>query len=268
MPTNPKHRQLSRRPSTVGALSRATGLLMSVGLVAVMTIWATSSPFSPLSQQSDVETVSEPFSMLQKVKEAFAVSDSILPSPTVEPLEDQLQPQVPIDLAEETNDISDQTDAAELTRQERKHTLQEEDRTAWLSFPRQESLLLTKPVARAVKLPLKEDLVMEAAQLPEVHFASAEPQLVESQVEEVELEAITPSPPMLLSLSQDESSEQVEEPALVVDNEQPQRIAKLPELPQIVPVENKIPINGVPINGILQSTPVLPQKNSWEIGRY
>ena len=73
---------------------------------------------------------------------------------------------------------------------------------------------------------------------------------------------------MLLSLSQDESSEQVEEPAPVVDNEQPQRIAKLPELPQIVPVENRIPINGVPINGILQSTPVFPQKNSWEIGRY
>lgn len=270
------NRQFSRRPSVGKTISRAAGLLTSACLVAVMTVWATSSPFSPLSPQSDVETAressSEPFLMLQKVKNAFAVSDSVLPSPTIKPEVVQLQEQIPPALTETGIDVSEQIDSDELTQLEKAHALQQEDRTAWLSFRRQEPLSVTKPVARTFELPLKEDMAMEAADLPEVHFASGEPLPLPMQINQPDSEAV-PQLPTQLTLTSNKSSDMSKEeaqpikdevqPTSIATEQPPARVATLP-----VPYQYITPFGNTSTSGTPAISPTLPEKKSWETGLY
>lgn len=184
---------------------------MSACLVAVMTVWATSSPFSPLSQQSTVETDYKPVSMLEKVKDVFAMSDSVLPSPTKEPVAYQLQSESPPAFSATITGVYAEPDTNELTQLEKTHALQQQDRTAWLSFRRQGSMLVTKPIVAAVELPSRKDVAMETTDLPEVHFASADPRPMQLQIDQPELETI-PKLPTQLSAAVDKSSVKEKEP--------------------------------------------------------
>lgn len=314
------HRRSSRRPKT---LFGATGLFMSTCLVAVMTLWATSSPFSPLSQHSNVETAHEPVSMLQKVKDALALSDSVLPSPTIEPIEDQVQHQAPPALTATITGVYEETDADELSQMEESHALQQEDRSAWLSFRRQNSMLVAKPIVRAPELPLRNTVATEATNLPEVHFASADPHPMSLLIDRNEMETV-PRLPTQINLAVDSSSVgQVEQPqpivaeqprphiatrsigsysslgidnifnkrqptpfataqpsvrvaqkqptpiateqlpSVVVKEEPLERIANLPVHPHpyIAPVGNNAPT-------VIELSPTLPSKESWETGLY
>lgn len=231
-----------------------------------MTVWATSSPFSPLSQQSDVETAHEPFLMLQKVKEAFAVSDSVLPSPAIKPAVVQpLRLSLPAPTATITG-VSEQIDSDKLTQLEETHALQLEDRAAWLSFRRQEPLLVTKPVVRAFELPLKEDVATEATDLPEVHFASGNPRQLPMQIDDPELETL-PRLPTQLDLAIEDNSDmlkpQAVQPALIQTEQPPARLATLP-----VPYHYIDPFGNNNVSGAPVFSPSLPQKRSWETGRY
>jgi len=216
------NRRPSRRPKP---LFGAVGLFTSTCLVAVMTLWATSSPFSPLSQQSNVETTDKPVSMLQKVKDAFALSDSVLPSPTIEPIEDQVQHQAPPALTARITGVYAETNVDESSPMEESHALQQEDRSAWRSFRRQNSMLVTKPIARAPKLPMRNNVGTEAANLPEVHFASADPRQMSLLINSNEMGTV-PSLPNQIDLAIDKSSLKDEEQPKLTVKEQPQaRIA-------------------------------------------
>jgi len=216
------HRRSSRRPKP---LFGATGLLMSACLVAVMTLWVTSSPFSPLSQQSNVETTDKPVSMLQKVKDAFALSDSVLPSPTKEPIEDQVQHPSPPALTARITGVYAETNVDESSPLEESHALQQEDRSAWRSFRRQNSMLVTKPIARAPKTTLRNNEGTEAANLPEVHFASADPRPMSLLINRNEMGTV-PSLPNQFDLAIDKSSvSEEEQPKLIATEQPPARVA-------------------------------------------
>ena len=270
------NRKLSRHPSVGKPLSGFAGLLMSACLVAVMTLWATSSPFSPVSQNSYVEADHKPVPMLQKVKDAFALSESVLPSPTVGPVDAQVQQQSPPVLSATITGVYEEATADEVARMEHKHALQHEDRTAWRSFRRQESMLVNKPLVRAMELPLRENLALDASNLPEVHFASAGPQPLPLQIDNHESE-IVPRLPIQLSSSEEtvnEKEEQplpiaaVEPPARFADEQPPARVATLSDsLPYIAPFGNP-QFRNQSTTRVLPIVPVERSKESWETGLY
>ena len=296
---------------------------MSTCLVAVMTLWATSSPFSPLSQHSNVETAQEPVSMLQKVKDALALSDSVLPPPTIEPIEDQAQQQAPPILTATVTGVDAEPDVDKLSAMEASHALQQEDRSAWLSFRRQNPMLVTKPIARTPELPLGNNVASETTNLPEVHFASADPRLMSLLIDGNEMETV-PRLPNQLNLAINQNSVKEEEqpkpiakqqprariatpnigsysslgiekifdtqqptpfataqppvrvaqkqptpiatqqlPSVVVNEGPPERIATLPVQPHryIAPDGNNAPT-------VIEFSPTLPPKRSWETGLY
>lgn len=267
------NRKLSRHPSVGKPLSGLAGLFMSACLVALMTVWATSSPFSPLSEHSNVETAYEPVSILRKVKDAFALSESVLPSPTVEPVTYEVPPNAPPALAETAIGVSEPTGAGELTELEEQHALQLDDRTAWRSFRRQGSMLVNKPVVRGMELTLRENVAEDTSDLPEVHYAAADPQPLQIQAEPSDFLEI-PRLPTQLSLAIDDSSniQQEEQPKLtpstdppasVVADQPPARVATLSDsLPYISPFGNQN------TTGVLPSVPAEPSKMSWETGLY
>ena len=270
-------------------LSGLAGLLTSTSLVAVMTVWATSSPFSPLNHDSRVdETTNEPVPMRKNVKAVFALSDSILPSPTIESAAYEVQQQSPMVLKETTTSASQQTEADELTRLEKAHALQQEDRSAWRSFRRQESKLVAKPIVRALELPLRENVAMKTSDLPEVHFASAVPQALPLQIDNRNLKMIPRLPTQLrLAIDNDSIKEQAEQPKPIAAVEPPVSITAqqpaalvatlLDEVPYIAPLgdQNTTPVLPTePIKPTEPTEPIKPIKpsersrESWETGLY
>ena len=274
-------------------LSGLAGLLTSTSLVAVMTVWATSSPFSPLNHDSRVdETTNEPVPMRKKVKAVFALSDSILPSPTIESAAYEVQQQSPMVLKETTTSASQQTEADELTRLEKAHALQQEDRSAWRSFHRQESKLVAKPIVRALELPLRENVAMKTSDLPEVHFASAVPQALPQalplQIDNRNLKMIPRLPTQLrLAIDNDSIKEQAEQPKPIAAVEPPVGITAqqpaalvatlLDEVPYIAPLGDQNTTPVLPIKPTErsepteQSEPIKPSersRESWETGLY
>ena len=245
------NRQFSRRPSVGKPLSGAVGLLLSVCLVTALTIWATSSPFSPLSPKPEVESAYDPVPMLQKVKDAFTLSESVLRSPSLEPVASQFQSETSTVLAQTISDDSDLAALAELTQLEKSHKLQQEDRSAWLSFSRQDSLSATKPVVRSDLQSLREVLASNVNELPEVHFASADPHPKPLLTDQPALEEIPRLP----------TQESVVGKSPVKET-RPTRVATLPEHRRYVAP------NGKNNTSALELAPSLPPRKSWETGQY
>jgi len=250
-------------------------MLISTCMVAVMTLWATSSPFSPLSQQSYVEPDYQPVSMPQKVTNTFALSESVLLTPTLEPPTYPLQDEIRPPMTASITRVVEQTDADGLTHKEKTHAMERDDRNAWQTFRRQESLSMTKPILRATELPLRENVAMEASTLPEVHFTSADPRPFLPKPNQIELET-APKLPTQLSLTTDKSSTEEEQPSSNTAGNPAVRIANLPvpPLPYVSPFGFQSAPRVIQSGPrVIQSAPTLPQQyfsqqRNWETGLY
>jgi hypothetical protein len=227
-----------------------------------MTVWATSSPFSPLSKHANTEPAHEPAPLLQTVQNLFAVSDSVLPPSVVRPAVLKIDNQSQSSRSEETEDVSERTDANEHSNLEETYALRQQDRAAWLSFQRQDSFLTTKPVLDAFELPKNGNVAIEEVDLPEVHFASVGPEPVQVSSKEIELETV-PQLPIQSTLPDEEVSIKEEQPKSVLEEAPPARIANLPEIPYIAPFGTPNLQNSVPA-----TPPSTSQQKSWETGLY
>ncbi len=193
--------------------------------------------------------------MTQSVQNAFDVSESVLPSRVVESRSYEVRSESSPTISEVKTSVSGQPDD-ELTHREETHERQKDDRLAWLSSRRQDSLLATKPVARTFELPLREEMVTESPNLPEVHFASTDPRPLPMQPDHREMKRIARLPNQL--------SHQIDNGK--VNQPEAAKASALPALSKTSPLGQQKMASVLDVEP--KKSPSLPPKKSWEIGRY
>ena len=244
---------------------------MSTCLVVFMTVWASSSAFSPLSQNALYEPAAEPASLLEKVKGIFALSESILPSKSVKVTALQTQPIESPPSTETTIRFADQAYIDEFTRLEKIYALQTADRNAWRVFHRQDATLLSEAASKSRSAPLEQAVTLRASDLPEVHFASDQPQ-----------PSLVPSPSAVDQFDQYQetlpdrlASRSNDIDAASSFDSQDLATAGVSQMPTNLTTndsergqQNISPSGDRNAIGLLELKTELPLKESWETGRY
>ncbi len=243
------------------------GMVTSAFLVAGLTLWATSSPFSPLGMRQQRVADSPGYYSVRKATEAprsmiqgYELSESILPAQDIAAVAYEAATGtdgvLSLKVRSRTDQQSDlQFESLSTPNNLQTHAQRQDDRLAWQTYRRQDALLASKPIE---VIQTRTTAAVNVADLSEVHFTNRKYSSVPERVSNLELLKSSRIPHRERGLSRQESA----------PDQQPVRTAILPIQRRYVAPYGNQNVTNLPVQAMPLQQKNSQQKSSWQTGQY